>query len=210
MTAKRPRRPGTGPAGTAAPAVPWWGLLSSTAAPVLLIGGWTLAAALQPAGFDPVTETISTLAAYGTPRREVMTAALFGLGACHLTTALALRPAAWPGRLLLAVGGLATMVVAAVPLPADGSGSTTHLLAAAVAFGSLAGWPAFGWRRNRRTPVALRPAVAIAAATVLLALVGWLVAELLADGVRLGLAERAAAGAQALWPFVVVAATRRG
>ena len=28
--------------------VPWWGVLSSVAAPVVLIGGWTVAAALQP------------------------------------------------------------------------------------------------------------------------------------------------------------------
>ena len=36
--------------------VPRWGVLSSVAAPVLLIGGWTLAARLQPGGFDSVTE----------------------------------------------------------------------------------------------------------------------------------------------------------
>ena len=28
--------------------VPWWGVVSSGAAPVLLVGGWTLAAWLQP------------------------------------------------------------------------------------------------------------------------------------------------------------------
>ena len=29
--------------------VPWWGLVSSALAPVLLIGGWTVAAGVQPA-----------------------------------------------------------------------------------------------------------------------------------------------------------------
>ncbi len=38
---------------------------------------------------------------------------------------------------------------------------------------------------------------------MLLALVGWFGVELAADSGRVGLAERAAAGAQALWPLVV-------
>jgi hypothetical protein len=70
---------------------PWWGLVSSAAAPVLLIGGWTVAAGRQSGGFDPVVETISALAAHGADDRWLMTTALAGLGACHLTTALALR-----------------------------------------------------------------------------------------------------------------------
>ena len=92
---------------------PWWGLVSSAAAPVLLIGGWTVAAQRQRGDFDPVVETISALAAHGADDRWLMTTALAGLGACHLTTALALRAAASPGRVLLAVGGVGTMLVAA-------------------------------------------------------------------------------------------------
>ena len=42
--------------------IPWWSLLSSGAAPILLIGGWTAASTLQPAGFDPLSYTISALA----------------------------------------------------------------------------------------------------------------------------------------------------
>jgi len=44
--------------------VPWWGVLSAAGAPVLLVGGWTVAAALQPGSFSQVTSTISALAAY--------------------------------------------------------------------------------------------------------------------------------------------------
>jgi len=48
------------------------------------------------------------------------------------------------------------------------------------------------------------------AAAVLLALVGWFVIEL-GSGERVGLGERAAAGAQALWPLAVtVTAYRSG
>ena len=195
--------------------VPWWGVASSAAAPVLLIGGWTVAAARQRDDFDPVRATISALAARDADDRWVMTAALAAVGACHVVTALALRPAARPGRMVLGIGGVATVLVAVFPLPVGDGGSAPHTLAAAVAFGALAAWPALAARRRAATPSravdpvpwALRPAVCAAAATVLLGLVGWFAVAL--DGSRVGLAERVAAGAQALWPLVVVLSARR-
>jgi hypothetical membrane protein len=189
--------------------VPAWGLVSATAAPVLLIGGWTIAANHQRGGFDPVVETISALAARGATDRWIMTAALAGLGACHVVTALALRPAATPGRILLAVGGLATLVVAAVPLPADDTGSTPHGLAAGTAFVALATWPALAGRSSVLAPAVLRPAIAVPAAAVLLGLLTWFGVELAADDGRVGLSERVAAGAQALWPLATVLIARR-
>lgn len=202
---------------------PSWGLVSSSAAPVLLIGGWTLAAARQPDGFDPVVETISALAARDASDRWVMTVALTGLGVCHVVTALALRAAARPGRWLLAGGGAATVVVAAFPLPTGDGHSTPHTVAASTAFLALAAWPALAARRSATAaavpaaaetpalpavpvvPVVLRPAVALPAAAVLLGLVAWFGAELSLDGRGVGLSERVAAGAQALWPLTTVA-----
>jgi hypothetical protein len=82
-----------------------YGLVSSAVAPVLLIGGWTVAAARQQGGFDSLERTISDLAAYGADDRWIMTTALAGLGVCHLTTAAALRDAAGSaGRAVLAAG----------------------------------------------------------------------------------------------------------
>ena len=112
--------------------VPWWGVISSAAAPVLLIGGWTVAAGLQPRSFNPVADTISALAALNATDRWVMTFALLAVGACYVATALALRMAASPGRLILTAGGAATVLVAANPEPA-GSGSLPHTLSAAAA-----------------------------------------------------------------------------
>jgi hypothetical protein len=188
------------------PDVPWWGVVSAAAAPVALIGGWTWAAARQPGGFDPVAGTISALAGRGATDRWLMTSALLALGACHVTTAAALRPGAAGGRVLLAVGGVATVGVAGFPLPADG-GSVPHGVAAAVAFGALAGWPALIGRRGVLRPYGLPPVACGAAAGVLLGLVGWFAAEL-RGGAEVGLAERAAAGAQALCPLLVVLAVR--
>jgi hypothetical membrane protein len=175
--------------------------VSSAAAPVLLVGGWTAAAARQQDRFDPVAETISALAAYGADDRWVMSGALAGLGLCHVVTAAALRGAAAPGRALLAAGGVATILVALFPLPADESGSVAHTAVAGTAFVVLAVWPALAWRRAGPWP--LRPAASVAAAAALTSLVGWFGVELAADDGRVGLAERAAAGAQSLWPLAV-------
>ena len=193
--------------------VPWWGRVSSIAAPLLLIGGWTLAAAIQPVPFDAVVRTISELAARDTPYRLLMTTALVGVGLSHLVTARALSPAATTGRLILGLGGLATLGVATFPLPGGGRSSAAHTTVAAVAFVSLAVWPAFALTRRPEpgqpvVPV-LGPRVSAAATAVLLLVVGWFFAELLMAGERVGLAERVAAGAQAVWPLVVVLSLRR-
>ena len=197
---------------TDSPNVPWWGLLSTAAAPVLLIGGWTVAAARQQGGFDSLERTISDLAALGADDRWLMTGALAGLGACHVTTAAALRDAAPAGRAVLAAGGVATVLVAAFPLPADESGSTAHTIVAGTAFLALAVWPALAGRRG--APAVLRPGPSAVAAATLLGLVAWFGVELSSDEGGVGLAERVTAGAQALWPMAVAwgaaAAARTG
>jgi hypothetical membrane protein len=188
--------------------VPWWGVVSASLAPVFLIGGWTLAAALQPAGYSAVGDTISALAGLGARARWVMTAGLVGLGVCHVVTSLALRPAAGIGRLVLAVGGIATVMVAAFPLP-DAGTSQAHRWAAGMGFVTLAAWPLFAWRRGDTVPLGLSPGVSVLAATVLFGLLAWFAAELSGDSTRVGLAERFVAGAQSLWPVAVVLHLRR-
>lgn len=183
----------------------WFAVVSSATAPVLLIGGWTLAAALQPAssGFDSLRDTISALAGHGAAHRWVMTVALLGVGLCHCVTALGLRPFATPARVMLATGGVATVLVAAFPLPRTGS-SGAHQFAATVAFACLALWPALS-RVPGSAPQPVPPALMRAAAGVLVTFVV-LFCVALAVGVLVGLAERVAAGAQSLWPLTTVLA----
>uniref|UniRef100_UPI0028E486C1 hypothetical protein n=1 Tax=uncultured Cellulomonas sp. TaxID=189682 RepID=UPI0028E486C1 len=71
----------------------------------------------------------------------------------------------------------------------------------------LALWPALAGRRGA-TGV-LRPAVTVGASVVLAGLLGTFVVELQRGGDLTGLTERAVAGAQAVWPLVVVVALRR-
>ncbi len=196
-------------AGTHVRGVPWWGLVSSAAAPVLLIGGWTVAAGLQTRSFSAVTGTISALAAEGATDRWVMTLALAGTGTCHVLTGLALRPAAPAGRLILMTGGVATVLVAANPQPAGGGGSVPHTVWAAVGFIALSAWPLAARKQGPSGPAVLRPGVSAGAAGVLLSLLVWFGAELIGGGRQVGLAERVLAGAQAVWPLAVVLACRR-
>jgi hypothetical membrane protein len=185
--------------------IPRWAVASAVAAPVLLVGGWTLAEARQPPGYSPVRDTISALAARGATDRWVMTSALAGLGACYMITALGLRPARRAGRAVLCGGGAATILVAAFPQPAHGN-SVSHTVAATLAFVSLAVWPVFATRPRPTAPL-LTASASTAATVALLGLLVWFAAEI--HGGERGLAERAAAGAEALWPLAVVLTSRR-
>lgn len=146
-----------------------------------------------------MSQTISALAARGATDPWIMTTALAGVGACHTITAAGLASAAVPGRLLLATGGVATVLLAAFPQPVTGD-STVHVAAASVALSALSLWPALAWRRRGKPGAG----VMLVAASGLLGLLGWFGIEHFGKGSRIGLSERVLAGAQALWPLAVV------
>ena len=188
--------------------VPWWGVVSSAAAPVLMVTGWTIAAGLQPRSFDPVAEPVSVLAAVGATDRWVMTLTFLVVGACDFVTGLALRPARAPGRLILMAGAVAGLLVAANPEHPGSSIPLPHMIWAAAGCAVLVAWPAWAWRRGPSVPWGLRPTVSAGAVAVLLALVAWFGAELITGGGQAGLAERIFGAAQALWPLAVVVSCR--
>jgi hypothetical membrane protein len=188
--------------------VPWWGVVSSAAAPVLMVAGWSVADALQPRSFDPVAEPVSALAAVGATDRWVMSLTFVAVGACVFVTALALRPARTAGRLLLMAGAVAGMLVAANPEHPGTSFPVPHMICAAVGCVGVVAWPAAAWRRGPSVPWGLRPAVSAGAVAVLLALVTWFGVELITGGLA-GLAERAFGAGLALWPLAVVVSCRR-
>ncbi len=172
-----------------------WVWVSSALAPLMLIGGWTLAQSQQPHGYDPTRDTISALAAHGAADSWIMTAGLAGLGVSHVVTAAGF----WlPGRLaraVLAAGGSATVVVAGSPQP-----SAAHVPAAAIGFLALALWPAFALRSSLRWGRWMTLALLTMLACFALALFA---------GKLVGLSERVLAGGEALTPIVIIIATRR-
>lgn len=167
---------------------------SASAAPVALIGGWTWAATRQPAAYDAGRDTISALAAHGADDRWLMTTALAVVGGCHLVTAYGLDDAAPLGRVLLGLGGVFTGLVAVFAEPSD-----AHVPVATTSFVLLAVWPAVSSLPTRRA--------GWVAAGGLSALLAWFGTEL--GGDRVGLVERVAAGAEALWPLAAVAVVAR-
>ena len=174
---------------------------------MLLIGGWSLAAALQPAGYDPMVQSISSLAAHGAADQWLMTGALFLLGACNIVTALGLRAAALPGRITLAFGGLAAILVALSPEPSGGT-SLRHLTATGVGFTALALWPILAASANPGT-WALKPRAGYVATALMAACAAWFLIELHGHGAA-GLVERILTGAQSVWPLIVVATCLAG
>ncbi|MFF3332865.1 DUF998 domain-containing protein [Streptomyces sp. NPDC002888] len=187
--------------------VPRWALLSSGCAPVLWAGGWTIAGLLEGSGYDPVTQTISVLAAYGAPGFWVMTGALVALGACHLLTAWGLRPAALAGRVALGAGGVAALVVALLPAPSSG-GSLRHGSVTVTGFTLLAVWPVLAADRRAATPWGLRPAPSLVVTALMGVGAAWFWVEMQGHG-AVGVAERIVTSVQSLWPFVVVASCAR-
>jgi hypothetical membrane protein len=185
------------------PDVPWWGVGSAAAAPVLLVGGFTAAASLQP-NFDPVADTISALAAPGAADRWVMTATFLVVAACYVLTALALRPARGAGRLVLIAGAAGGVLVAVNPVHPQDPYPVPHMICAAIGFAGLTAWPACAWRRGPAVPWGLRPAVTAAAVAALGTLLAWFVAELVSGAGQAGLAERVTGAAEAVWPLTVV------
>ncbi len=173
----------------------------------MLIGGWAIAALLEGPAYDPVTQTISVLAAYGAAGFWVMTGALAVLGVCHLLTAWGLRPAAIAGRVALGAGGVASLAVALLPPPSSG-GSLRHGSAVAVGFALLAVWPVLAADRRGAAPWGLRPVPSLTATALMVVSAAWFMIEMHQDGAD-GVAERLVTALQSLWPFVVVASCLR-
>ena len=188
--------------------VPRWAVFSAGLAPVLLIGAWLAADAVQPASYSPIRQTISVLAGEAATDRWIMTGTLFVVGGCYLVTAAGLAGVRAPARALLAVSGVCTIGIAASPEPASGP-TPQHLAWTVLSAVTIAAWPALAVRRLPPRPLVLSGYGSAVVTVVSVALLGWLFIEAQGGG-YLGLAERLTTSAQACWPFVVALALRRG
>ncbi|MEJ2888876.1 DUF998 domain-containing protein [Actinomycetospora aeridis] len=177
-------------------------LALALAAPVLLVVGALVAEAVQPHGaYDPVGQTISTLAGRGATDRWIMTSALALIGVLYLLVAAGLRGVPTLGRALLGVGGAGVVVAALAAQPAHGS-STVHMTGTVTAAIAFALWP-IPLVADRRLDRRLRQGSVVAVAGML-GLLAWLCAQAWTDGTWLGAAERALILGETVWPIVVV------
>jgi len=151
--------------------------------------------------FDAVSRSISALGTVGMPYRWVIAVALVGVGVCHGATGIALRAAAEPGRILLIIGGISSILIAVNPQAQHG-GSLPHEAFSLIGVVVMTIWPIAAIRREPDAPLGLRPGAAYAATAVTMALLVWFTAELF-NGPLLGLAERAVTADQSIWPLLV-------
>ena len=176
-------------------------------APVVLVGGWLITGALQPASYSPMRQTISVLAGHSGSDRWVMTAALLLAGSCQIATGAGLTAIRMPARILLILTGLSTLGIAATPEPATGP-TSRHLAFAVSCVVTTAVWPVL---IARRAPAQSWILSVYGCATVTLIFAGlscWLLIAA-RDGGDLGMVERLTSTVQALFPLVVALALRQ-
>jgi hypothetical membrane protein len=194
-------------AGSSSWTVPGWAMASAALSPVVMMGGWLAAEALQPRSYSPLRSTISGLAGLGGTDRWIMTSALILVGACYFVTAAGLPGVRMPARIVLMVAGLSSIGIAVSPEPVRGS-TPQHLAWTSLGAVAITVWPAFTARRAPSQPLILRFRGAVAVTAVFLALLAWLVFET-QGGAALGLAERLVSAVQVTWPLIVALALRR-
>jgi hypothetical protein len=188
--------------------VPGWAVATALLAPVVLVGGWLIAGALQPAAYSPMRETVSVLAGYSGTDRWVMTAALLLVGGCQIATGAGLTAVRLPARVLLILTGLSTLGIAATPEPAAGP-TLRHLAFAVSCVVTTAVWPLLVARRAPARPWIVG-VPGCAAVTVLFAgLSCWLLIAARGGTGDLGMVERLTSAAQGLFPLVVALALRQ-
>jgi predicted phosphodiesterase/uncharacterized membrane protein (DUF441 family) len=170
-----------------------------------LVGGWSLAAALQPADYDSVSESVSALAATSTPHRWVMTTGLL-LAAVGWLGVAALSRLPRPARALMAVGGLGTLAVVLAPMASRSESNAVHVVFAVLTFVVLSLWPAWSTPPPPGAPWPQRRRTALAATGVLVLLTVALLLPAVTGSATFGLWERLLLAAQSTWLVVVAAA----
>lgn len=188
-------------------AVSRWAIVSASLSPIVGIGGWLVADALQPASYSPIRDTVSELAGQTGTDHWVMTAALFLAGGCYLLTAASLAGIRRCARVLLIIAGVALIGIATSPQPASGP-TARHLAWTVLGAITITVWPVFVARRGWARPQILTVSGSVAVTVAFVTLLAWFFVEA-QGGSMLGLAERVTTSVEALWPLVVAVALRR-
>jgi hypothetical protein len=178
-----------------------WQAWAGIAGPAAFITAWSTLGATR-AGYSPLQDPISRLAAVGAPTRPVMTAGFVAFAAGVGAYAPVLRGSGLTGAARAATAtAAATLGIAALPLGGPG-GDQPHAVAAGLAYATLAATPLLAAR-----PLARRGASGQASASVA---TGVTIASALVASVLLprgtGLAQRVGLTVGDLW--IVASAIR--
>jgi hypothetical protein len=187
--------------------VPGWVVGTALLVPVVLVGGWLIADALQPTSYSPMRQTISVLAGHSGTDRWVMTAALLLVGSCQIATGAGLAAVRMPARILLILTGLSTLGIAATPEPVTGS-TSRHLAFAMSCAITTAVWPVLIARRGPAQSWILSVCGCAMMTVMFAGLSCWLLIAARGGG-DLGMVERLTSAVQGLFPLVVALALRQ-
>ena len=183
-------------------------MITALLAPVVLVGGWLVAGALQPASYSPMGQTISVLAGQSGTDRWIMTAALLLVGGCQMATGAGLTAVRLPARVLLVVTGLSTLGIAATPEPATGP-TPRHLAFAVSCVITTAVWPLLVAHRVPAQSWILSVYGCAAVTALFAGLSCWLLIAAQSGAGDLGMVERLTSAAQGVFPLVIAVALRR-
>jgi hypothetical membrane protein len=178
-------------------------VIAALIGPIQSVMGWVIAGSLW-AGYDPVKQTISDLAANESPVKWVMSSFFILGGTLSLIGAVYARTLAMPGRVALFVSGLCTYGLTIFPTPLVGH-SDMHRLFAISSFVLSAGWPLLAMRRSADAPRIIKPLASIIGTSAQAILALWFL-YVWADPAttNIGVWERVVSTTQSLYVSVVV------
>lgn len=181
-----------------------WAIIAATIGPVQNVLGWTISGFLVP-GYDPISKTISDLAADGSPVKWIQSSFFLAGSLLTLMAALSAKSLAFPGRVALFFAGLAGFGYTYFPTSTPVSGPNWHVIFATIAFTLFSAWPVLSMRFDRRYHWSLRPLAAVTAASTMGVTTLWFLVTWLEPGQPIvGLSERVIAVMQVLWLSFVI------
>lgn len=171
--------------------------------PIQSVLGWTIAGSMW-AGYDPIRQTISDLAANESPVNLIMSSFFVLGGVLTLIAALYARTLAMPGRVALFLSAICTFGLTIFPTPLIGY-SLMHRIFAISSFVLSAGWPILAMRLRKDAPWIIRPTASIIGTALQTTLALWFLSTWTdPTATNVGVWERVVAVSQALYVSVVV------
>ncbi len=171
--------------------------------PIQSVLGWVIAGALW-AEYNPVTQTISDLAANESPVRWIMSGFFVFGGVLTLIVSISAKALALPGRIALFLSAIATFGLTVFPTPLVGY-SVEHRVFAIASFALSAFWPILAMRYRKDAPWIIRPMASIIGTTLQLALAVWFLSTWTdPETTNVGVWERVVTVSQALYGSIVV------
>jgi hypothetical membrane protein len=171
--------------------------------PIQSVLGWLIAGALW-AEYNPVTQTISDLAAPESPVNWIMSGFFVFGGVLTLIASIYARTLALPGRIALFLSAIATFGLTIFPTPLIGY-SLEHRIFAIISFALSAFWPILAMRFRKDAPWIIRPTASIIGTTLQLSLAVWFLSTWTdPDTTNVGVWERVVTVSQALYGSIVI------